>query len=82
MMEAKGSVAEQIVQKLQALGPEDDGELGRLLGKDRVHINIVARNLERRGILRRAVGAEGKILNTLLPGRPCQLGERRPGRRA
>jgi hypothetical protein len=44
-------VAERIVQQLKDVGPKDDDELGRLLSKDRVHINGVARSLEKRGIL-------------------------------
>jgi len=43
MKEAEGTVAQQVVEKLRALGPKDDDELGLALGKDRHHVNQIVR---------------------------------------
>lgn len=66
MSGGQATVAKRLVEALREHGSGDDDQLAALVGADRHHVNQVARALEKSGILRRAVGPDGKLVNQLV----------------
>jgi DNA-binding FadR family transcriptional regulator len=60
------TLAERILAEIR-FGPLDDDVLAKRLGvSQRQSVNQAARRLEARGVLRRSVGPDGKIVNALV----------------
>lgn len=62
------TVATRLVAALRGHGRRDDDELAKTLLINRQRVNQVARMLERQGVLKRAVGPAGKLINSLVDG--------------
>ena len=79
--EQEGAAA-RLVASLREHGPSDDDDLAGRLHIRRQHVNQIARRLERRGILKRAVGPAGKLMNTLVGGAEVEQPVEAPRRSA
>lgn len=62
------TMAERIIEQLRIGAPLDDDVLAKRVGVMRQAINQTARGLESKGIVKRYVGPDGKIVNELVEG--------------
>jgi hypothetical protein len=67
MNEPSGSVAQRAIRLLGEVGPRNDDELATVLDTNRIYINQVMRDLVRQGLIRRATGRDGKLVNHVVP---------------